>query len=145
MSLTTPDCPAARYSNLSITQTGSIVFTATEYATASTASVAFTFTFPTSCINGLTCDQFAISVAGSPGYESASCSGSTTCVCRLVTTPSASSESGTYTRSGTTLIVTPTGGSPETVNYCVQGDRLHFLTIDATTLRTIADQTAQRQ
>jgi len=30
-------------------------------------------------------------------------------------------------------------------NYCVQGDRLHFLTIDATTLRTIADQTAQRQ
>lgn len=143
----TASCPAARFSNFNVTRTGSMVFTATDYATASIASVAFTYTFPQSCIvdPSLTCGAFGDSLAGTPDYQSASCTGSTMCICQLVTTPSTTTESGTYTTSGGTLNTMPTGGTPGTVSYCVQGDRLTLLDIDATTMRTRATQVLQRQ
>ena len=146
--LASPTCPAAKGSNFTVTRTGSIVFTATDYTSTSIGSVAYTYTFPASCIaDGSTCAAFAASLAATPMYESATCAGSTTCVCQLAMTPSNHTESGTYTTSGAALTLTtmPANGAAGTVSYCVQGDRLQMLDIDPVTMRTRFVQVAQRQ
>ncbi|HXU04699.1 MAG TPA: hypothetical protein VN903_27240 [Polyangia bacterium] len=148
---TIQDCPEATITNVGGTQTGSITFTATEYAVAASLSLSYTLTLPDYCLNGVTCDYFGGGLTQSASIQSASCAGDATCVCQIVTTPSLSAESGTYTTSGSTVNVMPTGRTPDSASYCVESDRLHILDVEtitsmgAMTMRTRTDRVAQRQ
>jgi hypothetical protein len=51
------------------------------------------------------------------------------CLCTFVVLPHAVTVTGTYTTSGSMLLDTPAGAAPETVGYCVAGDRLHLITL----------------
>jgi hypothetical protein len=149
--LVIPNCPATTITNVTGTVSGSVTFTATNYTVATTRSFAYTLTFPLSCFSGPTCADLGLSFAQNAQFQSASCSGTTTCVCPIVGQPMNASEAGTYTTSGSTLVTTPNGGGTDSVSYCVEGNRVHFLDIDTIdnmgtiTMRTRSDQVAQRQ
>ena len=147
-----PNCPEATLGDVTATRTGSLIFTATDYAAAGTLSISYTMTLPASCIeSGAPCSDFGDALAASASVESAYCAGDTTCVCPIVTRPSSGSESGTYTTSGSMLNLSPANGTPSNVSYCVQGDRVHLLNVETITdmgvqkMRTRSDQVAQRQ
>jgi len=150
-SFTGSSCSEAAISNVTGTESGSITFSATEYAAAASISLSYTLTLPVDCTNGVTCEYFGDQLYGSANVQSASCTGTTTCVCPIVTRPSLSSESGTYTTSGSTITVVPAGGAPDSASYCVENNRLHILSVETITdmgimtMRTRSDQVAQRQ
>ncbi|HEY2407333.1 MAG TPA: hypothetical protein VGI10_15085 [Polyangiaceae bacterium] len=81
---------------------------------------------PTSCLSGTTCDAFGTS-------NQVACTADTTgCACTKAIMPANSSESGTYTTSGTTFTTTKTGDTPGTPNqYCVTGSTLKVQTTDS--------------
>jgi hypothetical protein len=146
-----PNCPTATVTDVNVMQTGSMVFTAASYAVAMSRTYAYTYTIPTSCLGGLTCEDLAGQFERSLDLQSSSCTGSTTCVCPIVYAPREVSESGTYSTSGNTLRTTPTGGTTaNNIAYCVEGDRLHILDIEMitdmglVTMRTRSDQIARR-
>jgi hypothetical protein len=144
-----PGCPAATVTDVNVTQTGSIVFTAASYAVALTRTYAFTYNIPSSCLGGLTCTDLAGQFERSIELESSSCTGSTTCVCPIVYLPREVNESGRYTTSGSTMRRTPTNGTTVSAPYCIEGDRLHILDIETIagtepTMRTRSDQVARR-
>ena len=85
----------------------------------------------------LTCAQLDQSIqtvlTQSPGtYQSAHCSGSSSCTCTFVLAPQTTSETGTYTTSGTTITTTDSTGTSSSSSYCVQGNELHMLQVDMT-------------
>ena len=106
------------------------------YATTTTAALALQEALPPACLQavGLTCaaldQQFKQMMATDPTILSAGCTGSGTCICSLRTAPRTSSETGTYTTSGTTLTLTASDGSSESNEYCLQGNELHVMALD---------------
>ena len=87
---------------------------------------------PAACLAGASCAELTASlqaaIAGgtAPGLVSASCAGSSDCVCHQVTSvPQA--EAGSYTTTGTALNLLPTGGTTQPTNYCVKENTIHFM------------------
>jgi hypothetical protein len=110
-----PACDGEQVS-ANITQSGTVMVTSDGYTTSVTTQGTVTVTVPGSCLTGLTsCDQLS-----SPDQT---CSGdvSSSCSCRS-DVDEMSSETGTYTTSGGVLTLMPSGGTTETLEYCVNGD-----------------------
>jgi hypothetical protein len=59
------------------------------------------------------------------------CSGTSSCVCILQST-SNSTNTGSYTLSGTDLNLNTSTGGTATLGYCVQGSTIHLMSIDPT-------------
>jgi hypothetical protein len=100
-----------------------------------TQSGGFTEVIPTSCLGGLTCDQFNTQVMAdvtSGAYSSASCTTvAAGCSCQLQYASKAVAQTGTYTTSGSSLVAkSSTSTTGETDSYCVLGSTL---TISSTT------------
>ena len=131
-------CPGATVNTSGIRVSGSASFNADmTYTLNETISASASETIPASCLtmNGitLTCQQLdqAIQqlVTENPGvFQSAHCSGASSCICSFTLAPVTTNDSGTYTTSGTTLTLSGGGGG----EYCVQGNELHLISIDMT-------------
>jgi hypothetical protein len=109
-------------------------------------------TVPVGCVAGRSCAAAATGLDSSGDFESATCTGTTTCSCSAVQTPVVDTESGTYTLSGTTLTTFPTNGLPTTtLPYCVEGTNLHLLATTSSGLGAMGqmivseDTVAQKQ
>jgi hypothetical protein len=121
-----PNCPGDTVSNVSATETGTLVFASGGTYTANVSStVMYSEMTPVSCVDPLTCAELADSYAAIGG--AATCTGTTVCACMIAIASSGSAEAGTYAASGTSVTVTPSGGTPRAMGYCVQGDSVHFL------------------
>jgi hypothetical protein len=133
------DCPGATVNTSGVKVSGSATFDANgNYTVMETVSLSATETIPASCLsmNGLTltCAQLdqliKQSVASDPTvFQSASCSGNSSCTCRFTLAPQTMNESGTYTTSGTSLMLS---GSSSAAQYCAQGNELHLMTLNMT-------------
>jgi hypothetical protein len=135
-------CPGAtvNISGLNVSGNGSFNTDLT-YSITETISASLSETIPTSCLTTggvtVTCAQLDQEIQAvliqSPGtYQSAHCAGSSACTCTFVLAPQTTSETGTYTTSGTTITTTDSTGSPSSGSYCVQGNELHMLQVDMT-------------
>jgi len=118
-------CPQATV-GANITPTGTLALNADlTYVANFTLGGNTTINIPTSCLNGATCADLSaalqLDISADPTIQSASCSGSGTCACTEVLVPQPVNESGTYTKSGSSLTLTATGGTPATDSYCVSG------------------------
>ena len=126
------ECPAANVGAVTFTPSGSMVFNAdNSYSINLGISGSIVINIPTSCIQGATCADLGAALAASfaddPTVQSASCSGSSTCACTVVMVPDQSSEAGTYSVSGSTLLTTPTGATvADSMEYCVKGKTVTF-------------------
>jgi hypothetical protein len=101
------------------------------YAVTLTMSGTTTTNVPMSCLAaGDSCAglsaRLQAALASDSSIQSASCSGTTTCVCTEILTPSSQNESGTYSTSGSSLVTTPTGAAADTVQYCVKDTTITF-------------------
>lgn len=122
-------CPQASVGAIDFTPTGNFMFnTDGTYKLGLTLNGTIALNYPVSCLEGATCVELdaavrlAMALDPNPAIQSVSCAGSSTCVCTFVAAPETLAEAGTYTTSGNNLVTTPTGsGTPETVEYCVQG------------------------
>lgn len=130
-------CDALRVEETHAEQTGSVSFNA-DMSYESTGSVSFdaTVSVPASCITQggftLTCGQLnqLIKQLMMAELGEVTCKEATGgCSCKLVTPPRAVDESGTYSVSGTKLT---TSGSDAPSDFCVQGNELHVISVDAT-------------
>jgi len=136
------DCPGATVNISGLNVTGSGSFNADlTYSVTQTISASASETIPASCLvmNGVTvtCAQLDQAIqmllTQAPGtYQSVHCSGSSTCTCTFVLVPQTTSETGTYTTSGTTITTTDSTGSSSSSEYCAQGNELHMLDVDMT-------------
>ena len=137
-----PTCPGYSVSNVSGTETGTLMFAAGgTYTSNVSATASYTEMIPSSCIAPSVCADLP-AVYTSLG-AAATCTGTTTCVCS-VAAASNGSEAGTYAISGTTVTVTPTYGYPDAMAYCVQGNTVHFLSYNSAGQVT-TEEIAQRQ
>jgi len=136
------DCPGATVNISGLKVSGNASFNADlTYSVNETISASLSETIPPSCLttNGvtLTCAQLDQSIQAvlvqNPGtYQSAHCSGSSTCTCTFTLAPQTMSETGTYTTSGTTITTTDSTGASDSSSYCVQGNELHMVQVDMT-------------
>lgn len=135
-------CPGAsvNISGLKVSGNGSFNADMT-YSITETISASLSETIPASCLTmsgiTVTCTQLDQEIQAlltqNPGtYQSAHCSGSSSCTCTFVLAPQTTSETGTYTTSGTTITTTDSTGSSSSSSYCVQGNELHMLSVDMT-------------
>jgi hypothetical protein len=118
-------CPSSTYS-VSESLGGSVTFTATTYTSTTSGTANESFTIPSSCLNGATCDQLQMGLqqpdAGATGACTSSSGG---CSCTVTATAPSTSENGTYATSGNTITLTPAnGGTSNPAQYCVQGNTL---------------------
>jgi hypothetical protein len=136
------DCPGATALASGVSASGSASFNADlTYTMTQTLTASVTEMIPASCLtqNGLTltCTQvdqlLQTLIQMEPGtFQSAHCSGNTSCTCSFVLAPQMMTESGTYVAAGTTLTLTASDGSSSSGSYCVQGNNLHLLSMDMT-------------
>jgi len=129
-------CALATLTLRTVTGTGGITYAANgTYQSSRTLTSEFRLTVPAKCFSAdKTCAglnaRYAEQMQTDPALVSAACAtAASDCVCQL-STRSAVEESGTYATSGTTLSTTPTGGSPSSDRYCVQGQELHHIAVD---------------
>ena len=137
-----PNCPqlTANVSSFQVTGTESfnadLTYNADEMVTAAGQAMV-----PPSCLQSggitLTCGELDLLlqqlIATSPGQlQSAHCTGSTTCVCGFVLAPMHLVQMGTYTTSGTNITLTASDGTYAANQYCVKGNELHLVTVNAT-------------
>ncbi|HXX69504.1 MAG TPA: hypothetical protein VEK07_20135 [Polyangiaceae bacterium] len=132
-------CPNTTASLASVTPTGSITFNSnmTYTITAAAIDVSLDIGIPAACLNGGSCAE--VSAALQSELAGSSCSGTSSCTCNATETSylspsSTNDDSGTYTISGETVILTSSdaNGDTSTMDYCVQGNDLHFVAIDTT-------------
>src|SRR5262245_50667459 len=149
------NCPEAVVVTPAISITGSASFNADlSYTLTRTVSATAPVTFPPSCLAQLTggitltCEQInqavPLLIASMPGViQAATCSGSgATCTCTVTLVPQTTSESGEYNTSGTTLTtIVDSTGTVYGGQYCVQGNALHYIQVDAAMPMTIIADT----
>jgi hypothetical protein len=128
------ECPGGSVDNAVVNVAGTVTYGADfKYtATGVTESSSSTKTIPLSCTSFASCAelQASMSAALSNGTRTASCTGTTTCVCHLSVSLPPLNDAGTYTLSGTTLITN--GVDSQALHpYCVRGDRLDLLDLSA--------------
>ena len=110
--------------------TGTVTYNADMTYTANTTfSGSETVTLPLSCLtssnNQATCDQLGELFMGDPSNQTATCSGTTTCSCKIVFSNATSMTMGTYSTTAAGIETdTPTGGTPSQSDYCVKGKTL---------------------
>lgn len=134
-----PTCPDYRVDATGITASGTLSFKADmTFTSMVTIAGSEKLTLPLSCLNGLSCAEFNTAILTrmqqnpDPSIQSFTCAGSSPCVCTITPTPEVATESGTYTTVGNVLTTTPTGGVPDSVEYCVQGATAHFIELSMT-------------
>lgn len=117
----------------SVPATGSLAFYPDlSYVIDLTLSVSLVMNVPTSCFAPATCADidavYMRSVMGNQNIQSASCTGTDTCVCTLTEVAMRVSETGTYTVSSSTKQVTqtPTNQAVYSNAYCVRGSTLTY-------------------
>jgi hypothetical protein len=142
LNLQIADCPGATVKISSINVSGSASFTADlTYSVSETVTASASETIPASCLttNGitLTCAQLdqavqQLLIDQSGMFQSIHCAGSGSCTCNFTLAPQVTSESGTYTTSGTTITTTDSAGGISSSEYCVQGNELHLVQVDMT-------------
>jgi hypothetical protein len=128
-------CPQAQVDASGLKETGTITFNADmTYTSSATLSGAIKETFPSSCLMSqgvtVTCAQLnselqtLVQAANSP-FSSASCAqASSGCACSFQFSSQTSTQSGTYSTSGSTITNMPSGGTASSDTYCVQGSTL---------------------
>jgi hypothetical protein len=110
--------------------TGTVTYNADLTYTANTMfSGSETVTLPLSCLpssNGqATCDQLGQQFRGDPSTQTVTCSGTTTCSCKIVFANETSMTTGTYSTTAAGVETdTPTVGEPSQSDYCVKGKTL---------------------
>jgi len=126
-------CPIQTLRNFSLSVSGSFVFNSDlTYSVSLVLGGVVDVNVPAACLAGSSCAaltaslQAAIAGGTAPGLVSASCAGSSDCVCHQVTSVP-QSEAGSYTTTETVLNLVPTGGTAQPTNYCVKENTLHFM------------------
>lgn len=134
------DCPTAEasYGTPDLSGTLSIDGAGT-YTLSTQMAFDLTIDFPTSCLEGMTCDQIEANLVGS--FPGSSCATSGVgCAC---TTPFSQSadETGTWEVDGNILHVVDDGGDPEDLEYCASAGTLQIrsTTDDGGTLEMILE------
>jgi hypothetical protein len=130
-------CPEGTADASGLTITGNIMLNSDmTYSSQTTVGGSMKMTVPPSCLmqGGITvtCDQLQqvlqLSVADpeSP-FSAATCkSAGSNCACTFTFKSTPSTEQGTYATAGNVMTVTPSGGTPETQDYCVSGTKLQL-------------------
>jgi hypothetical protein len=104
------------------------------YAGTAAFSASVQISVPAACLVTRGCAdldaELQAMVSPDTGIASASChDGAAACTCSVVQQQTSDS-SGTYSVSGTTLTMLPTGGSPNDMPFCVRGSELHLINLD---------------
>jgi hypothetical protein len=128
-------CPQTQVDASGLMETGTITFNSDmTYASTATLSGTIRETLPSSCLMSqgvtVTCAQLntelqtLVQAANSP-FSGGSCAqASSGCACSFQVASQTSTESGTYSVSGSTITTMPTGGTNSSETYCVQGSTL---------------------
>ena len=123
-----------------LTSTGSYSFdSGGKYSQSTTLGGSFKLKVPKACLTGTTCGfletllEFTGGFGSQNSIDSVSCEGSGDCTCTFVMKPDVQSETGTYKTAGTAVSTTPTAANASlSRDYCVEGDLLHFVSVDRT-------------
>ncbi len=137
------DCAGGSINFTNIDVDGTFTFNAdgTYTSTGLTQTASVRLVLPSSCIGGLSCDEAEAGLQSSPEFVSVSCSGSSTCTCNAALETAAQAETGQFTVTGNTLALSGSGGGG---SFCVEGTRLHLLSLSDTGIVT-EDIVAVRQ
>lgn len=133
------DCPAAAIdrSPVRAKATGSLTFYSDmTFATSISQVRTQHFTVSLDCVPTLRdCDQVASSYTTEPPGVTTTCTTmSSICVCTMAyAETTTTTRNGTYTTAGTALAMRDYSGYTADRNYCVQGNTLHLVGVDATT------------
>ena len=131
-----PTCPDERIASWTPTLTGNWTFNADmTYSRSDTLSAVVVWTIPLSCVSALasSCADFEAQTRATlkPG-ETIACTGTTTCSCTESVGPKIENDNGTYEVTGTNVAYTSAvTGTTEMGSYCVEGSRVHFVTLNA--------------
>jgi hypothetical protein len=114
------------------------------YVATTTFSASVEILVPQQCLVTRGCAdldaQLRAMVDPAAGIAEGSClNADAACACTIVQQQPTATQSGSYTLSGTTLTMTPLGGSPIDTPYCVQGSELHLITPDTTGAASVAN------
>jgi hypothetical protein len=127
-------CPEATISGVTATQSGTYTFNADlTYSIAVTGQLTYDSANPASCNpGGMSCAALATAESALSG-GTLTCTGSGACNCHGSFTEN-DTETGTYSVAGTviTMVNSASGYTLEQL-YCVQGNTLHILDVDAST------------
>ena len=142
-----PDfCAQATMDTSGLVFSGTLTYDADlTYSASVKQSGTLSVTLPSPCltINGvtLTCQQLASKFTAnlsSAIVGTVTCSAvGTGCGCAFTAQPQTAEKSGTYKLSGTSIVTSPPIGTAAGDPYCINGGRLHLLTVSAPT--TVAD------
>jgi hypothetical protein len=128
------ECPGGSVDHATVDVSGTVTYRAdlSYTLTALTQSSSETKTIPLSCTSYASCAELQTSLGAGPsnGTVSASCTGTTTCVCAVSSSVGPLNDVGTYILSGTNLITSGVD-SQELNPYCVRNDRLDLLDLSA--------------
>ena len=131
-----PSCPAATIDTSGIKFGGNFNAKADmTYTSTLSLSGSMKMTLPGTCLMAgpvtLTCADLTAALQGDAmepdsTFQSASCvAAGTGCACTMVMKPDSTSETGTYSTSGSVLTLVDQDG-PEMSDYCVKGNNLHL-------------------
>jgi hypothetical protein len=141
-------CPGSRVNGYGLAISGTLTFSANfTYSTSTwTQTFASSLTTMASCLGFPTCADASQAIDESSPVmtrqQVTTCTGTTTCSCYTSGTATLSPDAGTWRTAGTTLDML--GASSMITDYCVEGDRLHLLTVDASGA-LLADLVAERR
>lgn len=143
-------CPAATIDESQVKVTGLLTFGADmTFATSISQSGTLRFSVPVECMASTGaggCDELASLVSPGPPDAMTTCTMmNATCVCTLVYAGSlATNSNGTYTTAGSVVSATDDAGYTADSSYCVQGNALHIVRVDATTGEITSDLVATK-
>ncbi len=127
-------CAQAMVTSASASASGTTTFNANlSYSVSETVTAVLAYQFPATCTGGLTCAAYGeYQAATLAAGASFTCTGTTACACTQAIL-STSTDSGTYSTTGTNLVITSAvTGTTTSGGYCVQGSTLHLVTVDPT-------------
>lgn len=140
------NCPARSVAG-TVDISGTATFGADlSYSFEAAQTITFFESIPLSCTTFASCSELQADRAMSSATLVTTCTGTTTCDCISTTSVPNTAVTGTYTTSGTNVVLTAsTSTDPKTDAYCVQGNTLHLMSLNPTTGKIFIDDVAQRQ
>jgi len=141
-------CRGSVVSSISQDVGGTLTFNAdlTFHFENATNTLATNNSFPIDCQAVATCADLDRHEANTMQSIDTTCTGTTTCTCDSRVSTFGQTVTGTYSTAGTALTLV-LGTVAATSGYCVEGDRLHQITLgtsQGTTGRILVDSVAQR-
>jgi hypothetical protein len=137
-------CPGATVGG-NIAISGTVTYNADlTYTFDVTETIAETQNLPLSCTGLASCSELEARMSADNPDAIVTCSGTDTCGCQTTLSIPRTTASGTYTTSGTTVVLS-SGTSTTTDSYCVQGNMLHLMSVSSTTGQVLIDDVAQKQ